>query len=124
MLHWEKDFSGGRKLNVGDEYDWFQYITANQEENEVYAYCWIKFPGENEWTLTMDKRTWSKDNWNPGSVPNGADKEDILKGPSFCHRDRSWTRNNDDDTNGTMPVKDFEIGVVEPIGSLPIPKTS
>ena len=62
------------------------------------------------WIHVMKDRTWSESNWDPGNVPNGDDKEDIEKGPSFIERHHIWTRANSD---GILPIKDLMIGTTD-----------
>ena len=60
----------------------------------------------------MKDRIWGLSGWSPGSVPNGDDKADILKGPSFIKKHHIWTRANSDG-GGVLPVKDIKIGTTD-----------
>ena len=57
----------------------------------------------------MKDRKWGMSGWNPGSVPNGEDKTEIEKGPSFIERHHIWTRANG---SGDLPIKDIRIGTI------------
>ena len=114
-----KNYPNNFKLQVDKTYEVFDYSVANQEENEVYLWVWMREIGQKEWILIINKRTWSNKGWNPGSIPSGADKPAIERGPAFIPCFTYWNRHNSTKDDTEMPVTKIQLGLVKPIGSMP-----
>jgi hypothetical protein len=99
------------KLIDNKEYKFFITFITDRVNQAVILNAWLDFGDGNGWVKVMTDMKWGKTGWNPGNVPNGADKADIIKGPSFIKKHHIWTRAN---SNGgvVLPVKDIRIGTI------------
>ena len=102
-------YPNGLKLVDNKEYKFFLTLVTDRAKQEVVLNAWLDFGDGKGWVHVMKDRKWGKSGWSPGSVPNGNDKADILKGPSFIKKHHIWTRANG---NSFLPVKDIMIGTL------------
>ena len=102
-------YPSGLKLVDNKEYKFFLTLVTDRAKQEVVLNAWLDFGDGKGWIQVMKDRKWGQSGWSPGSVPNGEDKADILKGPSFIKKHHIWTRANGD---SNLPVKDIMIGTL------------
>src|SRR5574339_50764 len=105
-------YPSGLKLIDNKEYKFFVTFRTDRIKQEVVLNAWLDFANGNGWIQVMKDRKWGQSGWNPGSVPNGNDKTDILKGPSFIKKHHIWTRANSGG-GAILPVKDIKIGTID-----------
>ena len=103
-------YPNGKSIESNKEHKFFLTILTDRVNESVVLNLWLDFNDGDGWVHVMEDRTWSESNWDPGNVPNGDDKEDIEKGPSFIERHHIWTRANSD---GILPIKDLMIGTTD-----------
>ena len=103
-------YPNGLQLVDNKEYKFFLTLVTDRVKQEVVLNAWLDFGDGKGWVQVMKDRKWGKSGWDPGSVPNGDDKTDILKGPSFIKKHHIWTRANGD---SFLPVKDIKIGTLD-----------
>lgn len=114
------DYPEGFELEDYKEYKYFVTIRSYRQAEEVRLNLWLDF-GSHGWVNVMENRTWGREGWSPGMVPDRDDKEDILRGPSYIRRHHIWTRaNNRENERGVLPIKDVRIGVISPFKELNI----
>jgi hypothetical protein len=102
-------YPNGLKLVDNKEYKFFMTLVTDRAKQEVVLNAWLDFGDGKGWIQVMKDRKWGQSGWSPGSVPNGEDKADILKGPSFIKKHHIWTRANG---GSSLPVKDIMIGTL------------
>jgi len=102
-------YPNGLKLVDNKEYKFFMTLVTDRAKQEVVLNAWLDFGDGKGWIQVMKDRKWGHSGWSPGSVPNGEDKADILKGPSFIKKHHIWTRANGD---SSLSVKDIMIGTL------------
>ena len=102
-------YPNGLQLVDNKEYKFFLTLVTDRVKQEVVLNAWLDFGDGKGWIQVMKDRKWGQSGWDPGSVPNGNDKADILKGPSFIKKHHIWTRANGD---SFLPVKDIKIGTL------------
>ncbi|MGZ5485023.1 MAG: hypothetical protein ACXWFB_03815 [Nitrososphaeraceae archaeon] len=102
-------YPNGLQLVDNKEYKFFLTMVNDRVKEEVVLNAWLDFGDGKGWILVMKDRKWGHSGWSPGSVPNGEDKADILKGPSFIKKHHIWTRANGD---SSLSVKDIMIGTL------------
>src|SRR5215213_3764561 len=102
-------YPNGLQLVDNKEYKFFLTLVTDRVKQEVVLNAWLDFGDGKGWIQVMKDRKWGQSGWSPGSVPNGNDKADILKGPSFIKKHHIWTRANGD---SFLPVKDIKIGTL------------
>jgi hypothetical protein len=102
-------YPSGLQLVDNKEYKFFLTLVTDRAKQEVVLNAWLDFGDGKGWIQVMKDRKWGQSGWSPGSVPNGEDKADILKGPSFIKKHHIWTRANGD---SNLPVKDIMIGTL------------
>jgi hypothetical protein len=102
-------YPNGVKMVDNKEYKFFLTLVTDRVKEEVVLNAWLDFGDGKGWIEVMKDRKWGHSGWSPGSVPNGEDKADILKGPSFIKKHHIWTRANG---NSNLPVKDIMIGTL------------
>ena len=102
-------YPNGLKLVDNKEYKFFLTLVTDRAKQEIVLNAWLDFGDGKGWIQVMKDRKWGLTGWSPGSVPNGNDKADILKGPSFIKKHHIWTRANG---NSFLPVKDVMIGTL------------
>ncbi|MGE0243638.1 MAG: hypothetical protein AB7P56_06895 [Nitrososphaeraceae archaeon] len=102
-------YPNGLKLVDNKEYKFFLTLVTDRVKQEIVLNAWLDFGDGKGWVQVMKDRKWGHTGWSPGSVPNGNDKADILKGPSFIKKHHIWTRANG---NSFLPVKDVMIGTL------------
>ena len=102
-------YPNGLKLVDNKEYKFFMTLVTDRAKQEVVLNAWLDFGDGKGWIQVMKDRKWGQSGWSPGSVPNGEDKADILKGPSFIKKHHIWTRANG---ASSLPVKDIMIGTL------------
>ena len=102
-------YPNGLKMIDNKEYKFFLTLVTDRAKQEVVLNAWLDFGDGNGWILVMKDRKWGQSGWSPGSVPNGEDKADILKGPAFIKKHHIWTRANG---GSSMPIKDIMIGTL------------
>ena len=102
-------YPNGLQLVDNKEYKFFLTLVTDRAKQEVVLNAWLDFGDGKGWIQVMKDRKWGQSGWSPGSVPNGEDKADILKGPSFIKKHHIWTRANGD---SNLPVKDIMIGTL------------
>ena len=102
-------YPNGLKLVDNKEYKFFLTIVTDRVKQEVVLNAWLDFGDGKGWIQVMKDRKWGQSGWSPGSVPNGEDKADILKGPSFIKKHHIWTRANG---GSSLPIKDIMIGTL------------
>jgi Prealbumin-like fold domain len=103
-------YPSGLKLVDNKEYKFFLTLVTDRVKQEVVLNAWLDFGDGKGWVQVMKDRKWGQSGWDPGSVPNGNDKADIEKGPSFIKKHHIWTRANGD---SFLPVKDIKIGTLD-----------
>ena len=103
-------YPNGIKLVDNKEYKFFLTIRTDRTNQEVVLNVWLDFGDGKGWVHVVKDRKWGKNDWDPGSVPNGKDKEQIEQGPSFIKKHHIWTRANGD---AFLPVKDIKIGTID-----------
>jgi hypothetical protein len=103
-------YPNGLKLVDNKEYKFFLTLVTDRVKKEVVLNAWLDFSDGKGWVQVMKDRKWGQSGWNPGSVPNGNDKAQIEKGPSFIKKHHVWTRANGD---SFIPVKDIRIGTLD-----------
>jgi hypothetical protein len=103
-------YPNGLRLVDNKEYKFFLTLVTDRVKQEVVLNAWLDFGDGKGWVQVMKDRKWGQSGWDPGSVPNGNDKADILKGPSFIKKHHIWTRANGD---SFLPVKDIKIGTLD-----------
>ncbi len=102
-------YPNGLKMVDNKEYKFFLTLVTDRVKEEVVLNAWLDFGDGKGWIQVMKDRKWGHSGWSPGSVPNGEDKADILKGPSFIKKHHIWTRANG---ASSMPIKDIMIGTL------------
>jgi hypothetical protein len=102
-------YPNGLQLVDNKEYKFFLTLVTDRVKEEVVLNAWLDFGDGKGWIQVMKDRKWGHSGWSPGSVPNGQDKADILKGPSFIKKHHIWTRANGD---SSLSVKDIMIGTL------------
>ncbi|MGI9012053.1 MAG: hypothetical protein ACR2F1_12825 [Nitrososphaeraceae archaeon] len=102
-------YPSGLNLVDNKEYKFFLTLVTDRVKQEVVLNAWLDFSDGKGWIHVMKDRKWGLSGWSPGSVPNGDDKADILKGPSFIKKHHIWTRANGD---SSLSVKDIMIGTL------------
>ena len=102
-------YPNGLKLVDNKEYKFFLTLVTDRVKQEVVLNAWLDFGDGKGWIQVMKDRKWGQSGWSPGSVPNGEDKADILKGPAFIKKHHIWTRANG---VSSLPVKDIMIGTL------------
>ena len=102
-------YPNGITLQDDKEYKFFSTMRTDRTNQEVVLNVWLDFGDGKGWVLVMKDRKWGMSEWNPGGVPNGDDKTEIEKGPSFIKRHHIWTRANG---SGDLPIKDIRIGTI------------
>jgi hypothetical protein len=102
-------YPSGLQLVDNKEYKFFLTLVTDRVKEEVVLNAWLDFADGKGWIQVMKDRKWGHSGWSPGSVPNGQDKADILKGPSFIKKHHIWTRANGD---SSLSVKDIMIGTL------------
>jgi hypothetical protein len=102
-------YPNGLKLVDNKEYKFFLTLVTDRAKQEVILNAWLDFGDGKGWIQVMKDRKWGQSGWSPGSVPNGEDKADILKGPAFIKKHHIWTRANG---GSSLPVKDVMIGTL------------
>jgi hypothetical protein len=102
-------YPNGLKLVDNKEYKFFMTLATDRVKQEVVLNAWLDFGDGKGWIQVMKDRKWGQSGWSPGSVPNGEDKADILKGPSFIKKHHIWTRANG---GSSLPIKDVMIGTL------------
>ncbi len=102
-------YPNGLKLVDNKEYKFFLTLVTDRVKQEVVLNAWLDFGDGKGWIQVMKDRKWGQSGWSPGSVPNGEDKADILKGPAFIKKHHIWTRANG---GSSLPVKDIMIGTL------------
>ena len=102
-------YPNGLQLVDNKEYKFFLTLVTDRVKEEVVLNAWLDFADGKGWIQVMKDRKWGHSGWSPGSVPNGQDKADILKGPSFIKKHHIWTRANGD---SSLSVKDIMIGTL------------
>jgi hypothetical protein len=102
-------YPNGLQLIDNKEYKFFLTLVTDRVKEEVVLNAWLDFADGKGWIQVMKDRKWGHSGWSPGSVPNGQDKADILKGPSFIKKHHIWTRANGD---SSLSVKDIMIGTL------------
>ena len=102
-------YPNGLKLVDNKEYKFFMTLVTDRAKQEVVLNAWLDFGDGKGWIQVMKDRKWGQSGWSPGSVPNGEDKADILKGPAFIKKHHIWTRANG---ASSLPVKDIMIGTL------------
>jgi hypothetical protein len=102
-------YPSGLQLVDNKEYKFFLTLVTDRVKQEVVLNAWLDFGDGKGWIQVMKDRKWGLSGWSPGSVPNGEDKADILKGPSFIKKHHIWTRANG---ASSLPVKDIMIGTL------------
>jgi hypothetical protein len=102
-------YPNGLQLVDNKEYKFFLTLVTDRVKQEVVLNAWLDFGDGKGWIQVMKDRKWGQSGWSPGSVPNGEDKADILKGPSFIKKHHIWTRANG---GSSLPVKDIMIGTL------------
>ena len=102
-------YPNGLKMVDNKEYKFFLTLVTDRAKQEVLLNAWLDFGDGKAWIQVLKDRKWGQSGWSPGSVPNGEDKADILKGPAFIKKHHIWTRANGD---SSMPVKDIMIGTL------------
>jgi len=102
-------YPNGLKLVDNKEYKFFLTLGTDRVKEEIVLNAWLDFGDGKGWIQVMKDRKWGHSGWSPGSVPNGQDKADILKGPSFIKKHHIWTRANGD---SSLSVKDIMIGTL------------
>src|ERR671910_209349 len=75
-------YPNGLQLVDNKEYKFFLTLVTDRVKQEVVLNAWLDFGDGKGWIQVMKDRKWGQSGWSPGSVPNGEDKADILKGPS------------------------------------------
>ncbi|MDR4511340.1 MAG: hypothetical protein MRJ93_06485 [Nitrososphaeraceae archaeon] len=103
-------YPNGIKLVDNKEYKFFLTIRTDRTNQEVVLNVWLDFGEGKGWIHVVKDRKWGKNDWDPGSVPNGGDKQQIEQGPSFIKKHHIWTRANGD---AFLPVKDIKIGTID-----------
>jgi hypothetical protein len=102
-------YPNGLKMIDNKEYKFFLTLVTDRAKQEVVLNAWLDFGDGKGWIQVMKDRKWGQSGWSPGSVPNGEDKADILKGPAFIKKHHIWTRANG---GSSMPIKDIMIGTL------------
>ena len=102
-------YPNGLQLVDNKEYKFFLTLVTDRVKEEVVLNAWLDFADGKGWIQVMKDRKWGHSGWSPGSVPNGEDKADIIKGPSFIKKHHIWTRANGD---SSLSVKDIMIGTL------------
>jgi hypothetical protein len=102
-------YPNGLQLVDNKEYKFFLTLVTDRAKQEVVLNAWLDFGDGKGWIQVLKDRKWGQSGWSPGSVPNGEDKADILKGPSFIKKHHIWTRANG---GSSLPVKDIMIGTL------------
>jgi hypothetical protein len=102
-------YPNGLKMIDNKEYKFFLTLVTDRAKQEVVLNAWLDFGDGKGWIQVMKDRKWGQSGWSPGSVPNGEDKADILKGPAFIKKHHIWTRANG---ASSLPVKDIMIGTL------------
>ncbi|MDW3604798.1 MAG: hypothetical protein QOK67_07140, partial [Nitrososphaeraceae archaeon] len=102
-------YPNGLKMIDNKEYKFFLTLVTDRAKQEVVLNAWLDFGDGKGWIQVMKERKWGQSGWSPGSVPNGEDKADILKGPAFIKKHHIWTRANG---GSSMPIKDIMIGTL------------
>ena len=102
-------YPNGLKMVDNKEYKFFLTLVTDRVKEEVVLNAWLDFGDGKGWIQVMKDRKWGHSGWSPGSVPNGEDNADILKGPSFIKKHHIWTRANG---GSSLPVKDVMIGTL------------
>ena len=102
-------YPNGLQLVDNKEYKFFLTLVTDRVKEEIVLNAWLDFGDGKGWIQVMKDRKWGHSGWSPGSVPNGQDKADILKGPSFIKKHHIWTRANGD---SSLSVKDIMIGTL------------
>ena len=102
-------YPNGLKMVDNKEYKFFLTLVTDRAKQEVLLNAWLDFGDGKAWIQVLKDRKWGQSGWSPGSVPNGEDKADILKGPAFIKKHHIWTRANG---GSSMPVKDIMIGTL------------
>jgi len=102
-------YPNGLQLVDNKEYKFFLTLVTDRTKQEVILNAWLDFGDGKGWIQVMKDRKWGNSGWSPGSVPNGEDKADILKGPAFIKKHHIWTRANG---GSSLPVKDIMIGTL------------
>ncbi len=103
-------YPNGLQLVDNKEYKFFLTLVTDRVKQEVVLNAWLDFGDGKGWVQVMKDRKWGQTGWDPGSVPNGDDKTQIEKGPSFIKKHHVWTRANGD---SFLPVKDIRIGTLD-----------
>jgi hypothetical protein len=103
-------YPNGLQLVDNKEYKFFLTLVTDRVKQEVVLNAWLDFGDGKGWVQVMKDRKWGQSGWDPGSVPNGDDKTQIEKGPSFIKKHHVWTRANGD---SFLPVKDIKIGTLD-----------
>ncbi|HJU58267.1 MAG TPA: hypothetical protein VJ583_00835, partial [Nitrososphaeraceae archaeon] len=103
-------YPNGLKLVDNKEYKFFLTFVTDRVKQEVVLNAWLDFGDGKGWVQVLKDRKWGQSGWSPGSVPNGNDKAEIEKGPSFIKKHHIWTRANG---NSFLPVKDIKIGTLD-----------
>ena len=102
-------YPNGLQLVDNKEYKFFLTLVTDRVKEEIVLNAWLDFGDGKGWIQVMKDRKWGHSGWSPGSIPNGEDKADILKGPSFIKKHHIWTRANGD---SSLSVKDIMIGTL------------
>ena len=102
-------YPNGLTLVDNKEYKFFLTLVTDRVKQEVVLNAWLDFGDGKGWIQVMKDRKWGQSGWSPGSVPNGEDKADILKGPAFIKKHHIWTRANG---GSSLPIKDIMIGTL------------
>jgi hypothetical protein len=100
-------YPNGKKILRDTDTAYFLTLTSDEAANTVTLNAWLKFSPSESWTQVIKNRKWTKDDWSPGSIPSGSDKEDIKAGPGKITRHHIWTRSN----TGSCLIKDVKIGI-------------
>jgi hypothetical protein len=103
-------YPNGLQLVDNKEYKFFLTLVTDRVKQEVVLNAWLDFGDGKGWVQVMKDRKWGQSGWDPGNVPNGDDKAQIEKGPSFIKKHHVWTRANGD---SFLPVKDIRIGALD-----------
>jgi hypothetical protein len=105
-------FPANKTLQSNGEYRTFFTLRTDRTNQRVVLNVWLDFNDGSGWTKVMTDRTWQNSGWDPGSIPNGDDAEDIASGPSHIKRHHVWIRNNIGSSGDPLPVKEVKIGTV------------
>jgi hypothetical protein len=105
-------YPNGMNLIDNKEYKFFITFITDRLNQEVVLNAWLDFGDGKGWVKVLADRKWGQNGWDPGSVPDGDDKAEIIKGPSFIKKYHIWTRANSDG-GVVLPIKDIKIGTID-----------